>query len=295
MATVTAAMVKELRDATGAGMMDCKKALVAADGNMQAAIDAMRKSGAAKAAKKAGRTAAEGIIAVASNANKIALVEVNSETDFCAKNAEFVTYAQKVADLALASSISDVEALKAAQLDGQTVADALTALVAKIGENLQLRRVALVEAKEGETLGLYVHSNKRIGVAAVIKGGDESVAKDVAMHICASKPDFVKPEDVSAEVVEHERQVQIEIAMKSGKPQAIAEKMVEGRMKKFTGEVSLTGQPFVKNPEISVGQMLKEHNADAVSFIRYEVGEGIEKAVVDFAAEVQAQVAAAQK
>lgn len=295
MATVTAAMVKELRDATGAGMMDCKKALVAADGNMQAAIDAMRKSGAAKAAKKAGRTAAEGIIAVASNANKIALIEVNSETDFCAKNAEFVTYAQKVADLALASSISDVEALKAAQLDGQTVADALTALVAKIGENLQLRRVALVEAKEGETLGLYVHSNKRIGVAAVIKGGDESVAKDVAMHICASKPDFVKPEDVSADVVEHERQVQIEIAMKSGKPQAIAEKMVEGRMKKFTGEVSLTGQPFVKNPEISVGQMLKEHNADAVSFIRYEVGEGIEKAVVDFAAEVQAQVAAAQK
>ena len=295
MATVTAAMVKELRDATGAGMMDCKKALVAADGNMQAAIDAMRKSGAAKAAKKAGRTAAEGIIAVASNANKIALVEVNSETDFCAKNAEFVTYAQKVADLALASSISDVEALKAAQLDGQSVADALTALVAKIGENLQLRRVALVEAKEGETLGLYVHSNKRIGVAAVIKGGDESVAKDVAMHICASKPDFVKPEDVSAEVVEHERQVQIEIAMKSGKPQAIAEKMVEGRMKKFTGEVSLTGQPFVKNPEISVGQMLKEHNADAVSFIRFEVGEGIEKAVVDFAAEVQAQVAAAQK
>ena len=295
MATVTAAMVKELRDATGAGMMDCKKALVAADGNMQAAIDAMRKSGAAKAAKKAGRTAAEGIIAVASNANKIALVEVNSETDFCAKNAEFVTYAQKVADLALASNISDVEALKTAQLDGQTVADALTALVAKIGENLQLRRVALVEAKDGETLGLYVHSNKRIGVAAVIKGGDESVAKDVAMHICASKPDFVKPEDVSAEVVEHERQVQIEIAMKSGKPQAIAEKMVEGRMKKFTGEVSLTGQPFVKNPEISVGQMLKEHNADAVSFIRFEVGEGIEKAVVDFAAEVQAQVAAAQK
>ena len=295
MATVTAAMVKELRDATGAGMMDCKKALVAADGNMQAAIDAMRKSGAAKAAKKAGRTAAEGIIAVASNANKIALVEVNSETDFCAKNAEFVTYAQKVADLALASSISDVEALKAAQLDGQTVADALTALVAKIGENLQLRRVALVEAKEGETLGLYVHSNKRIGVAAVIKGGDESVAKDVAMHICASKPDFVKPEDVSAEVVEHERQVQIEIAMKSGKPQAIAEKMVEGRMKKFTGEVSLTGQPFVMNPEITVGQMLKEAKADAVSFVRYEVGEGIEKQAVDFAAEVQAQVAAAQK
>ena len=295
MATITAAMVKELRDATGAGMMDCKKALVAADGNMQAAIDAMRKSGAAKAAKKAGRTAAEGIITVAQAGKKVVLVEVNSETDFCAKNAEFVTFAQKVADTALANNICDVEVLKNTQLDGQTVAEGLTALVAKIGENLQLRRVALVEAKDDETIGLYVHSNKRIGVAVVLKGGDETIAKHVAMHVCASKPDFVHPEDVSAEVVEHERQVQIEIALKSGKPQAIAEKMVEGRMKKFTGEVSLTGQPFVMNPEITVGQMLKEAKADAVSFVRYEVGEGIEKQAVDFAAEVQAQVAAAQK
>ena len=295
MATITAAMVKELRDATGAGMMDCKKALVAADGNMQAAIDAMRKSGAAKAAKKAGRTAAEGIITVAQAGKKVVLVEVNSETDFCAKNAEFVTFAQKVADTALANNISDVEVLKNTQLDGQTVAEGLTALVAKIGENLQLRRVALVEAKDDETIGLYVHSNKRIGVAVVLKGGDETIAKHVAMHVCASKPDFVHPEDVSAEVVEHERQVQIEIAMKSGKPQAIAEKTVEGRMKMFTGEVSLTGQPFVMNPEITVGQMLKEAKADAVSFVRYEVGEGIEKQAVDFAAEVQAQVAAAQK
>ena len=295
MATITAAMVKELRDATGAGMMDCKKALVAADGNMQAAIDAMRKSGAAKAAKKAGRTAAEGIITVAQAGKKVVLVEVNSETDFCAKNAEFVPFAQKVAATALANNISEVEVFKNTQLDGQTVAEGLTALVAKIGENLQLRRVALVEAKDDETIGLYVHSNKRIGVAVVLKGGDETIAKHVAMHVCASKPDFVHPEDVSAEVVEHERQVQIEIAMKSGKPQAIAEKMVEGRMKKFTGEVSLTGQPFVMNPEITVGQMLKEAKADAVSFVRYEVGEGIEKQAVDFAAEVQAQVAAAQK
>ncbi|MGN0903461.1 MAG: translation elongation factor Ts, partial [Succinivibrio sp.] len=215
-------------------------------------------------------------------------------TDFAAKNAEFTTFAQKVADLALANNISDVEALKAAQLDGQSVADGLTALVAKIGENLQVRRVAVVEAKDGETVGVYVHSNKRIGVVTVISGGNTDVAKDVAMHVCASKPDFVRPEDVSAEVVEHERQVQIDIAMKSGKPQAIAEKMVEGRMKKFTGEVSLTGQPFVKNPDQTVGQMLKEHNADAVSFVRYEVGEGIEKKTVDFAAEVQAQVEAAK-
>ena len=294
MANVTAAMVKELRDATGAGMMDCKKALVAADGDMQKAIDAMRKSGAAKAAKKAGRTAAEGIIAVAQNGSKVALVEVNSETDFCAKNAEFVAFAQKV-DLALANKISDVEVLKNTTLDGQTVAEGLTALVAKIGENLQVRRVAIVEAQEGQTVGLYVHSNKRIGVAVILKGGDAELAKHIAMHVCASKPEFVHPEDVSAEVVAHERQVQIDIAMKSGKPQNIAEKMVEGRMKKFTGEVSLTGQAFVMNPEQSVGQYLKEHNADAVSFVRYEVGEGIEKQVVDFAAEVQAQVEAAKK
>ena len=295
MANVTAAMVKELRDATGAGMMDCKKALVAANGDMDTAIDAMRKSGAVKAAKKAGRTAAEGLIAVASEGNKVALVEVNSETDFAAKNAEFVEFANKAARVCLENSVSDIEALKATVCDGMSLADGLTALVGKIGENLQLRRCSLVEAKEGETLGVYLHSNKRIGVVVVLKGGNEEVAKHVAMHVCASKPQFVKPEDVAADVVEHERNLQIEIAMKSGKPQAIAEKMVEGRMKKFTGEISLTGQPFVMNPEISVGQMLKEHGADAVSFVRLEVGEGIEKKTQDFAAEVQAQMAAAKK
>ncbi|MDO5351260.1 MAG: translation elongation factor Ts [Succinatimonas sp.] len=295
MANVTAAMVKELRDATGAGMMDCKKALVAANGDMDAAIDAMRKSGAVKAAKKAGRTAAEGLIAIASEGNKVALVEVNSETDFAAKNAEFVEFAKKAAKVCLDNNCSDIEALKNTVCDGVTMADALTALVGKIGENLQLRRCALVEASDNQTLGVYLHSNNRIGVVVVLNGGNEEVAKHVAMHVCASKPQFVKPEDVAAEVVEHERNLQIEIAMKSGKPQNIAEKMVEGRMNKFTGEISLTGQPFVMNPEISVGQMLKEHGADAVSFIRLEVGEGIEKKTQDFAAEVQAQMAAAKK
>ena len=295
MATVTAAMVKELRDATGAGMMDCKKALVAADGDMDKAIDEMRKSGAAKAAKKAGRTAAEGVIACARKDNKVVLLEVNSETDFCAKNTEFTDFAKKVAEVALNNNISDIEALKAASLDGQSVNEALTALVAKIGENLQVRRVVLVEGKNDETLGVYIHSNNRIGVVSVLKGGDEELAKHVAMHICASKPQFVKPEDVSAEVVEHERNVQIEIAMNSGKPKEIAEKMVEGRMRKFTGEISLTGQPFVMNPEVSVGQMLKEKGAEAVAFKRLEVGEGVEKKVVDFAAEVQAQMAQAAK
>ena len=291
MANVTAALVKELRDITGAGMMDCKKALVATDGNIEAAIEEMRKSGALKAAKKATRTAAEGIIATAHEGNEVVLVEVNSETDFAAKNAEFVEFANKVAQIALAAKTDDVEALKAAKYDDkQTVGEALTALVAKIGENLGIRRIFRVS---GDNLGIYVHSNKRIGVVAVLEGGDEETAKHVAMHICASKPDFVNPEDVSAEVVEKERQIQIEIAINSGKPKEIAEKMVEGRMKKFTGEVSLTGQPFVMDPSISVGEMLKQHGATAKSFIRVEVGEGIEKKNDDFAAEVQAQIAAA--
>ncbi len=291
MANVTAALVKELRDITGAGMMDCKKALVAADGNIEVAIEEMRKSGALKAAKKATRTAAEGIIVSAHEGNQVVLVEVNSETDFAAKNAEFVDFADKVAKIALACGSDDVEALKASKFDDtQTVGEALTALVAKIGENLGIRRIFRVS---GDVLGIYVHSNKRIGVVTVLEGGDAELAKNVAMHVCASKPDFVNPEDVSAEVVEKERQIQIEIAVNSGKPKEIAEKMVEGRMKKFTGEVSLTGQPFVMDPSVSVGEMLKQKGAKALSFIRVEVGEGIEKKEDDFAAEVQAQIAAA--
>lgn len=292
MANVTAAMVKELRDITGAGFMDCKKALVAADGNIEAAIEAMRKSGALKAAKKATRTAAEGVIAVAHEGNTVVMLELNSETDFAAKNAEFTSFAQKAADVALKCGAADIEALKAADFGGMTVADALTALIAKVGENMNLRRMVRVT---GDVLGIYIHSNRRIGVVTVLNGGTEDLAKDVAMHVCANKPDFVHPEDVSAEVVEKERQIQIEIAVKSGKPQAIAEKMVEGRMKKFTGEVSLTGQPFVKDPSVTVGELLKSHNADAVSFVRYEVGEGIAKKEENFAEEVQAQIAAANK
>ena len=293
MATVDAKLVKELRDITGAGFMDCKKALVATDGNIEAAIEEMRKSGALKAAKKATRVAAEGIIACAHEGNDVVLLEVNSETDFAAKNAEFVEFANKAAKIALDNKCADVEALKAcAYTDGQTVAEALTALIAKIGENLALRRLACMS---GDNLGVYVHSNKHIGVVVSLKGGDAELAKNVAMHVCASKPDFVHPEDVSAEVVEKERAIQIEIAVNSGKPHDIAEKMVAGRMKKFTGEVSLTGQPFVMDPSKTVGEMLKEHGADAIAFVRLEVGEGIEKKADDFAAEVQAQIAAASK
>ena len=293
MATVDAKLVKELRDITGAGFMDCKKALVATDGNIEAAIEEMRKSGALKAAKKATRVAAEGIIACAHEGNDVVLLEVNSETDFAAKNAEFVEFANKAAKIALDNKCADVEALKAcAYADGQTVAEALTALIAKIGENLALRRLACMS---GDNLGVYVHSNKRMGVVVSLKGGDAELAKNVAMQVCASRPDFVHPEDVSAEVVEKERAIQIEIAVNSGKPHDIAEKMVAGRMKKFTGEVSLTGQPFVMDPSKTVGEMLKEHGADAIAFVRLEVGEGIEKKADDFAAEVQAQIAAASK
>ncbi len=293
MANVDAKLVKELRDITGAGFMDCKKALVATDGNIEAAIEEMRKSGALKAAKKASRTAAEGIIASARKDNVAVMVEVNSETDFAAKNAEFVDFANKVAQIALDNDIADIEALKAAKYDDkQTVAEALTALIAKIGENLNVRRIVRMQ---GDNLGVYVHSNKHIGVIVALKGADAETAKNVAMHVCASKPDFVHPEDVSADVVEHERQIQIEIAVNSGKPKEIAEKMVAGRMKKFTGEVSLTGQPFVMDPNVTVGEMLKSKGADAEAFVRLEVGEGIEKKADDFAAEVQAQIAAAKK
>lgn len=292
MANVTAAMVKELRDITGAGMMDCKKALVATDGNIEAAIEEMRKSGALKAAKKATRTAAEGAIAYCADANSAVLVELNSETDFAAKNQEFLDFAQKAANVAFETKAKDIEELKNAKLGDQTVGEALTALVAKIGENLNLRRLKWVE---GGVLGVYVHSNRRIGVIVSLTAGDEDLAKDVAMHVCANKPDFVHPEDVSAEVVEKERQIQIDIAVQSGKPKEIAEKMVEGRMKKFTGEVSLTGQPFVKDPSVTVGELLKSKGADAISFVRLEVGEGIEKKESNFAEEVQAQIAASAK
>ena len=291
MVNVTAAMVKALREQTGAGMMDCKKALTEADGDTEKAIDLMRKSGALKAAKKSGRIAAEGTIAVARNEHEAVLVEFNSETDFAARNQEFTGFADRVAALALSSGASSIEELRNLQLEGQTVGDALTALIAKIGENLSLRRF---DRLSGEVLGTYIHSNRRIGVMVSLHGGSEDVARDVAMHVCAARPDFVHPEDVSAEVVEKERRLQIEIAMQSGKSESIAEKMVAGRMKKFTGEVSLTGQPFVKDPAQTVGQMLGQHHADAVAFVRYEVGEGLERRQDDFAAEVRAQLAAAR-
>ncbi len=292
MANITAAMVKELRERTGAGMMDCKKALMEAEGNIDVAIENMRKSGQAKAAKKAGRVAAQGVIVSKTAGNKAVLVELNCETDFVAKDAGFRAYADKVAELALANDLEDVAKVNALDYgNGETVENVLKAMIAKIGENMNLRRIKIASA---DNLGVYIHSNNLIGVLVCMNGGDAELAKDVAMHICASDPQFVKPEDVSPEVIEKERKVQVELAIQSGKPKEIAEKMVEGRMRKFTGEVSLTGQAFVKDPCVTVGDMLKSKGADVTAFTRFKVGEGIEVKQVDFAEEVKAQVAAAQ-
>ncbi|PWC25798.1 translation elongation factor Ts [Brenneria nigrifluens] len=280
MAEITAALVKELRERTGAGMMECKKALVEANGDIELAIDNMRKSGQAKAAKKAGRVAAEGIILtkISADGKYGVIVELNCETDFVAKDAGFKAFGEEVVSAALNDRIADVDALKA-KFEEQR-----TALVAKIGENINIRRIAVLE---GDVLGSYLHG-ARIGVVVAATGADEELIKHIAMHIAASKPEYVKADDVPADVVAREHQIQLDIAMQSGKPREIAEKMVEGRMRKFTGEISLTGQHFVMDPSKTVGDLLKEHKADVTSFIRFEVGEGIEKAEVDFAAEVAA-------
>ena len=288
---VTAALVKELRERTGAGMLDCKKALVETDGDIELAIENMRKSGQAKAAKKAGRIAAEGVILTKVEAGRATMLELNCETDFVARDEGFLKFGNELLEVAAANNINDIEALNDADMNGVKVSEARDALVAKIGENISPRRVINVE---GDTLGAYVHGG-RIGVISILTGGDEELAKDVAMHVAAASPQFVKPENVPAEVVEKEKEIQIEIAIQSGKPADIAEKMVAGHMKKFTGEVSLTGQPFVKDPSISVAELLKNNSADVINFVRFEVGEGIEKKTEDFAAEVAAQMEAAKK
>jgi len=288
---VTAALVKELRERTAAGMLDCKKALVETDGDIELAIENMRKNGQAKAAKKAGRIAAEGVILTKVAKGVATMMEVNSETDFVARDDGFVAFGQKLIEVAFANKINDMDTLNSTEIDGVKISDLRDTLVAKIGENISPRRVVTVE---GDNLGAYVHS-ARIGVIAILQGGDEELAKDIAMHVAASSPLFVKPEDVPAEVVAKEKEIQLDIALQSGKPPEIAEKMVSGRMKKFTGEISLTGQPFVKDPSILVADLLKSKGADVINFVRFEVGEGIEKKEEDFAAEVAAQMAAVKK
>ncbi|MCW8877713.1 MAG: translation elongation factor Ts [Kangiellaceae bacterium] len=288
---ITAALVKELRERTGAGMMECKKALVETNGDIETAIDNMRKSGAAKAAKKAGRIAAEGIIvAKSSDDGKLAaIVEINSETDFVARDENFVAFSNSVVEAALANKVADVEVLKETALaSGETVETARTNLIAKIGENIGVRRVQLVEANEG-ALASYIHGG-RIGVVAALKGGDQDLAKDVAMHAAATNPQFIKAEDISEDVYNREKEIFVAQATESGKPADIVEKMIEGRMRKFAAEICLLGQPFIKDTSMNVGTLVKNANAEVISMVRLEVGEGIEKKEDDFAAEVMAQV-----
>lgn len=284
---ITAALVKELRERTGAGMMECKKALVEADGSIETAIDNMRKSGQAKAAKKAGRLAAEGVILAKSGDKTGVLVEVNSETDFVARDENFKKFSTEVVDVALENGTSDIEALNAASMpSGESVEEARANLVAKIGENITVRRVAKVD---GDTLGAYVHGG-RIGVIVSLDGGDEDLARDIAMHVAASNPQFNTADDVDPAVIEKEKEIIKAQPDMEGKPADIVEKMMVGRIKKFVGEITLEGQSFVKDPSTTVGQLLKEKSAKVISYTRFEVGEGIEKKDEDFASEVAAQM-----
>ncbi|SHF37987.1 translation elongation factor Ts (EF-Ts) [Ruegeria intermedia] len=283
---ITAALVKELRDATGAGMMDAKKALTETNGDMEAAVDWLRTKGLAKAAKKSGRTAAEGLVAVVVEGGKGVAVEVNAETDFVAKNAEFQEMVGEIAKAAL--NVDDVEALKAADLGGKTVADTLTDKIAKIGENMSLRRMAKIE---GDSVVSYVHNAAnpgmgKIGVLVALSGGDEAIGKQIAMHIAAVNPAALSEADLDPAVVEKEKQVQMDIARESGKPEQVIEKMIEGRMKKFVAESTLLNQQFVVNPDLTVEAAAKEAGATITGFVRLEVGEGIVVEKEDFAAEV---------
>jgi elongation factor Ts len=286
-------MVKELRERTGAGMMECKKALVEADGDAEQAAEILRKSGQAKADKKSGRIAADGRIVVAVDGTKAAVVEVNSETDFVARDENFVAFSDAVAAAALAKGVTDVEVMANLQLsDGRSVEEARTDLIAKVGENIGVRRIAIVSTDD--VLASYTHGS-RIGVAVAMRGGDEALARDLAMHIAASNPMCIDESGVPAETLDSERRILTEQAKSSGKPAEIVDKMVEGRLGKFLKEVTLLGQPFVKDPDTSVGKLLDKAGATVTGFVRFEVGEGIEKREENFADEVMKQVRDAAK
>ena len=287
---ISAAQVKELRERTGLGMMECKAALEESKGDMDAAIDALRKKAGAKVEKKAARTAADGAIGLylSDDRKTAAMVEVNSETDFVAKDDAFTGFAREVAALAAKAKPADVAALNAAKLSGKgTVEQARAELVSKFGENMTVRRFARYEGKGH--IGTYLHGRK-IGVMVELEGGDETLARDIAMHIAASRPAYVSKDEVPADVIAKEKEVFSAQAAQSGKPADIIEKMIGGRIQKYLNEISLLGQPFVKDPDTTVEKLLKNAKAKVVRFTRYEVGEGIEKATADFAAEVMAQV-----
>lgn len=283
---MSAALVKELRERTGLGLLECKKALAEADGDIEAAIEALRKSSGMKAAKKAGRTAADGVVAIqtAADGGFGAMVEVNSETDFVARDENFLGFVNSVVSKAFDERLDDVEALAAGETE-----DARQALVQKIGENISVRRVVTYQAAEG-VIGGYVHGNNRIAVLVSLKGGSEELARDVAMHVAAVNPQVVSPDDMPEEQVAKEREIYVAQAQDSGKPPEIIEKMVDGRVRKFLSENSLTEQAFVKDPDTTVGKLVAGAGAEVLGFTRFEVGEGIEVEKVDFAAEVAAQL-----
>jgi elongation factor Ts len=283
---ITAALVKDLRDRTGAGMMDAKKALTETNGDMEAAIDWLRTKGLAKAAKKSDRTAAEGLVAVRVEGGRGVAIEVNSETDFVGKNADFQAMVASFAQVAI--GVDSVDALKAAHVNGKTVEEVLTEKIATIGENMSVRRMAVIE---GDTVVSYIHNAAadgmgKIGVLVAMKGGNEGFARQVAMHIAAANPASLSAADLDPAVIEKEKHVQMEIARESGKPEAVIEKMIVGRMQKFMAEVTLLGQAFVVNPDLTVEAAAKEAGVEITGFLRLEVGEGIVVEKEDFAAEV---------
>ncbi|MGM0517113.1 MAG: translation elongation factor Ts [Pseudomonadota bacterium] len=286
---ITASLVKELRERTGSGMMECKKALVETDGDIEAAIEHMRKSGLAKADKKADRVAAEGQVAIAITDDRkaAAMVEVNSETDFVSKGDDFSGFAQGLAERILEDDPADLDAVATMSVDGEAAEDRRKALVAKLGENIQIRR--FVRMSTSGVIGAYRHG-ERIGVLVELEGGSEELARDLAMHVAATQPMCVDESEVDEDTLEKEREIFRAQAAESGKPPEIVEKMITGRIRKFLGEITLVGQPFVKDPDMTVGKLLEKEGAKVVRFERMEVGEGIEKEEADFAEEVMAQV-----
>ncbi len=287
---ITASLVRDLREASGAGMMDCKKALNACDGDLEKAMDYLRENGIAKAEKKSGRIAAEGLAQVFVEGNKAVILEVNSETDFVSKNEEFTDMIQMIGSTVLKSEVKDLESALKLQLEEGTIEDLIVSKTAKIGEKLSLRRLEVVTKNDSEVFGSYLHLGGKIAVLTVLAGTDEEVAKDVAMQAAAMKPDYVQISDVPEDVVAREREVLKEQSMNEGKPADIAEKMVEGRLKKFYKEICLVEQAFIKDGDKSVGEYVSEHDSSIVLMIRYEVGEGMEHRSDNFAEEVMSQV-----
>lgn len=288
---ITASMVKELRETSGAGMMDCKKALSECNGNMEEAMNYLREKGIAKSAKKEARIAAEGLANIFVEGNKAVILEVNSETDFVSKNEEFVSMIETIGKAILNSNVKTIEEAEALKInDEETIKDFIVAKVAKIGEKLTLRRFELVEKTNDEVFGAYLHMGGKIAALTVLKGANEDVARDIAMQAAAMKPLYLNESEVPSEVIENERKVQLELAMNEGKPADIAEKMVDGRVKKFLKDICLVDQTFIKDGDLSVNDYAKKNGGEILKMVRYEVGEGIEKRNENFAEEVMNQI-----